>query len=62
LHCNGNMSEMREVASETPVLSGPALRRANHAKAFRNPPRPFDRIAGRAELDDLLQRAKGLSA
>src|ERR1700744_6050000 len=29
LHCNGNFEEMREVAAETPELSGKALERAN---------------------------------
>jgi beta-N-acetylhexosaminidase len=56
LHCNGNLDEMREVARETPVLSGKALERAKRALASRNPPQPFDRAAARAELDDLIGR------
>jgi beta-N-acetylhexosaminidase len=56
LHCNGRMDEMREVADETPVLSGPALERANHALAARKPPQPFDRAAAQAELDALIGR------
>jgi beta-N-acetylhexosaminidase len=62
LHCNGNMDEMREVVSETPVLAGKALARAHDATASRKPPQPFDRVAGRRELDDLLARAESLSA
>ena len=30
LHCNGKLDEMREVAAETPELSGKALQRARH--------------------------------
>jgi beta-N-acetylhexosaminidase len=33
LHCNGLMAEMRDVAAQTPVLAGDALRRANAALA-----------------------------
>jgi beta-N-acetylhexosaminidase len=57
LHCNGNLDEMREVARETPVLSGKALERAKRALASRKPPQPFDRVAARAELDELVGRA-----
>ena len=38
LHCNGKLDEMREVARQTPVLSGQALERANRALASRKPP------------------------
>src|ERR1700733_4765068 len=57
LHCNGNLDEMREVAAETPELSGKALRRAAMALAARKPPQPFDRLAARADLDGLIDRA-----
>jgi beta-N-acetylhexosaminidase len=53
LHCNGNLDEMRQVASEAPELSGLALDRARRALAKRKPPQPFDREAARAELDAL---------
>ena len=56
LHCNGKMDEMREVASETPELSGKALVRAERALASRKPPVPFDRAAARVELDALIDR------
>jgi beta-N-acetylhexosaminidase len=57
LHCNGKLDEMREVAAETPELSGQALRRAQRALASRKQPQSFDRPAARAELDALIDRA-----
>lgn len=56
LHCNGNIDEMREVAQETPELTGKALERAEAALAARRQPEPLDRQAARAELDALLDR------
>ncbi|WFU20358.1 beta-N-acetylhexosaminidase [Bradyrhizobium sp. CB3481] len=56
LHCNGKLDEMREVARETPELAGEALERARRALASRRPPEPFDRQAGRAELEALMDR------
>jgi beta-N-acetylhexosaminidase len=57
LHCNGELDEMREVAGQTPELSGKALERARRALASRGAPQPFDRQAGRIELDALIARA-----
>jgi beta-N-acetylhexosaminidase len=57
LHCNGRLDEMREVAAETPELSGRALERAERALASRKAPLPFDRIQGRAELDAMIRKA-----
>jgi beta-N-acetylhexosaminidase len=57
LHCNGKLDEMREVAAETPELSGQALERASRALASRRAPQAFDRLAARAELDALIERA-----
>jgi beta-N-acetylhexosaminidase len=62
LHCNGNIEEMREVAGQTPKLSGKALERANRALAARSAPQPLDRVAARAELDALIARANTASA
>jgi beta-N-acetylhexosaminidase len=62
LHCNGNIEEMRDVAGQTPELSGRALARANAALAARKAPQPFDRAAARAELDALIARANTASA
>ena len=57
LHCNGKLDEMRDVAAETPELSGKALDRARRALASRRAPQPFDRQAARAELDAMMSRA-----
>ncbi len=62
LHCNGKLGEMREVAAETPELSGTALQRAKRALAARKPPQVFDRHAARAELDALIERAGTVGA
>jgi beta-N-acetylhexosaminidase len=56
LHCSGKLDEMREIAAETPELSGKALERARQALASRRSPQPFDRVAARAELDALISR------
>src|SRR5262245_53259831 len=56
LHCNGKLDEMRDVAGQTPELSGAALERAKRALASRKTPRPIDRKAARAELDALVQQ------
>jgi beta-N-acetylhexosaminidase len=56
LHCNGKLDEMRDVARQTPELSGKALQRANRALASRKAPLAFDRMAARAELDGFLDR------
>jgi beta-N-acetylhexosaminidase len=62
LHCNGKLDEMREVARETPELSGQALERAGRALASRRVPQAFDRLAARAELDALIDRAEAKGA
>ena len=56
LHCNGKIEEMREIAGETPDLSGQGLERAKRALAGRKAPVDFDRAAARAELDALIDR------
>src|ERR1700734_3177213 len=57
LHCNGKLDEMREVARETPELSGKALARAQAELASRKHPQAFDRMAARAELEAMMKRA-----
>jgi beta-N-acetylhexosaminidase len=57
LHCNGKLDEMREVARETPELSGQPLERARRALASRKAPQALDRSKARAELDALVERA-----
>src|SRR5580700_4005447 len=56
LHCNGDLVEMREVAAETPELSGKALQRAGDALASRGAPQPFERALARAELEAMMSR------
>ncbi|WP_028345913.1 beta-N-acetylhexosaminidase [Bradyrhizobium murdochi] len=56
LHCNGKLDEMRDVARETPELTGEALSRATRALASRKQPEAFDRQAARAELEALMDR------
>src|SRR6266481_2925422 len=62
LHCNGNLDEMRDVARETPELSGKALQRATRALASRRAPQALDRLKARAELDALIERAGTVGA
>ena len=62
LHCNGKLDEMREVARQTPELSGKALERASRALASRKPAQPLDRQAARDQLDALIERAGMRSA
>ena len=59
LYCNGKFDEMREVARETPELSGKALQRAQQALASRKAPLAFDRAGARAELEALMARTAG---
>ena len=47
LHCNGDMGEMAAVASEAPLLSGDAAKRADTALAARTAPEEFDTEAAR---------------
>jgi len=54
LHCNGDMDEMREVASEVKTLDGQALKRSEQALAHLVPPGAFDPAAAEARLADLL--------
>src|SRR5712672_953124 len=42
LHCNGKLDEMREVAAETPELSGEALERARMALGARQAPQDIN--------------------
>ena len=62
LACSGEPEEMHQVARETPELSGKALARAKAALASRQAPKPFDRDAARAELDELIGRLGAPSA
>jgi beta-N-acetylhexosaminidase len=59
LHCNGDLSEARQVTAVTPDLTGASLSRAEAALArVAGGPQAFDAAAGRAELDALLAGAR----
>ncbi|HEX4028049.1 MAG TPA: beta-N-acetylhexosaminidase, partial [Rhizomicrobium sp.] len=64
LHCNGDMDEMRDVASEVKELKGHALKRSEHALAHLAVPSAlsvaggsFDAAAAEARLASLLGAA-----
>jgi beta-N-acetylhexosaminidase len=57
LHCNGDMDEMRDVASGVTQLKGPALKRSEQALAHLSPPAPFDAAAAEARLASLMGSA-----
>lgn len=57
LHCNGDLREMQEVASEAKPLEDLPLRRAEAALAHLAVPRDFDVRAGEARLTELLDIA-----
>jgi beta-N-acetylhexosaminidase len=50
LHCNGELDQARAVASATPELAGPSLRRAKAALACIAAPQPFDVEQGKRQL------------
>ncbi len=54
LHCNGDMDEMREVASEVKPLEGLAQKRSEQALAQLHAPAPFDADAAEARLAALM--------
>jgi len=54
LHCNGDMNEMKEVASEVTELKGPALKRSEQALAHLSVAGAFDPAAVEARLAALL--------
>ena len=54
LHCNGDMSEMIAVASESPELSGNAAKRAGAALTARRGPQDFDTEAARRTFAQIL--------
>jgi beta-N-acetylhexosaminidase len=54
LHCDGNMTEMEQVAGEARAFEGAALRRADHVLAQLDQVGPFDREAAQTRLLELL--------
>lgn len=58
LHCNGDLSEMRQVAEVAPAMAGVRRRRAEAAlQRIRHLPEPFDPVDARARLDSVLAMA-----
>lgn len=58
LHCNGEMSEMVEIAAYTPKLEGEALRRLEKVLPMLREPDEFDVTVALAELEDMLPSVK----
>jgi beta-N-acetylhexosaminidase len=54
LHCNGQMKEMRAIASEAPPLAGDAARRADAALAARRAPGPIDVAQARSTFAEMM--------
>src|SRR6266852_5950491 len=59
LHCNGEFTEMQEVAASCPELGGAALERTARALASRRPPEAIDLEAARAEFTQLVSGRAG---
>src|SRR5215813_3942426 len=59
LHCNGEFTEMQEVAANCPELGGAALQRTARALASRRPPETIDIEAARAEFAQLVSGRAG---
>jgi len=57
LHCNGNMEEMKDVASETKDMNELVTRRSEQALAHLKTPGAFDAAAAEARLAELLAGA-----
>ena len=54
LHCNGDLTEMEEVAAESKPVEGAVLRRTGHAMSHLHPAEPLNRDAAEARLNELL--------
>ncbi len=59
LQCNGEFTEMQEVAASCPELGGAALQRTARALASRRPPEAIDLEAARAEFTQLVSGRAG---
>jgi len=59
LHCNGDMEEMRDVASEVKALEGLALKRSQQALSHLSASSPFDPEATQGRLAGLLGPSSG---
>ncbi len=61
LHCNGEMNEMQQIATETPVLMGTALARSDRALTWLKQPEAFDVAASLRRFESLLGDTLGIS-
>ncbi len=61
LHCNGNLTEMSQVADAVPELAGDAARRANDALALRKAPEEFDVEAARRIFAEAITQQNRVS-
>jgi beta-N-acetylhexosaminidase len=59
LHCNGEFTEMQEVAAHCPELGGTALQRTARALASCRPPETINLEAARAEFSQLVSGRAG---
>ena len=59
LHCNGDLSEMVQVAGSVPRLSGDPARRAGAALSARSAPSDIDLVAARSEFAAMLAQGAG---
>jgi beta-N-acetylhexosaminidase len=59
LHCNGVLTEMREVAASAGALKGRALSRAKAALKTRRKPLPYDKKAALTDLNRVMDFASG---
>ena len=62
LHCNGNMTEMQEVAVAAPRLAGEPKRRADAALAARQIPVAIDLVEARRNFESLLAGGRAAGA
>jgi beta-N-acetylhexosaminidase len=60
LHCNGNLAEMHDVATQCPELRGTALERTERALASRRAPDDIDLREARARFSTLLAGQRGM--
>ena len=59
LHCNGNLTEMRDAAAGSPCLEGRARERFDAAIKITKATRPFDSAAAETQLAKVLAIAAG---
>lgn len=61
LHCNGELSEMRDVAKAAPELKGPAFKRFQRAMSYIGHAEPFDLAGAERLLRNLVENSGSVS-